>query len=215
MRKRFGDCLFDSETREVLRAGRTVHLSPKAYGLLELLLRRAPKAVSKDEIQAEVWDQVFLSESSLTNVVAELRAALGDRARKAMLLRTVHGFGYAFSGDVADAEDIAASGPSRFRLVRGKRVFQLLDGENVIGRDPDVQVCIDHKSVSRKHARIHIRNESVVLEDLESRNGTFLRGLRIESPVELHDGDIVGLGPVTLTFETLAQPGSTASDLTP
>jgi DNA-binding winged helix-turn-helix (wHTH) protein len=213
MRKRFRDCLFDPETREVFRAGETVHLSPKAYGLLELLLRRAPRAVSKDDIQAEVWGQVFLSESSLTNVVAEVRAALGDRARKGALLRTVHGFGYAFSGNVTDEEDIAASGPSRFRLVRGQRVFQLLDGENVIGRDPDVHICIDHKSVSRRHARIAVRGEIVTLEDLQSRNGTFVGGLRIDSPMELQDGDIIGLGPVTLTFEALATPGTTASDL--
>jgi DNA-binding winged helix-turn-helix (wHTH) protein len=213
MRKRFRDCLFDSETREVSRAGRTVHLSPKAYGLLELLLRKAPKAVSKDEIQAEVWGQVFLSESSLTNVVAELRAALGDRARKAALLRTVHGFGYAFSAEVADEEDAGASGPSQFRLLRGNRTFLLLEGENVVGRDPDARVRIDHRSVSRRHARINVRGESVTIEDLQSRNGTFVGGLRIDSPVELQDGAIIGLGPVTLTFEALAALGTTASDL--
>ena len=76
MRKRFRDCVFDSDSRELVRGGRPVHLSPKAYGLLELLLQRAPNAVSKDDIQSAVWGEIFVSESTLTNAIAEIRAAL-------------------------------------------------------------------------------------------------------------------------------------------
>jgi DNA-binding winged helix-turn-helix (wHTH) protein len=213
MRKRFGDFLFDSETRQLLREGRAVHLSPKAYGLLELLLSRMPKAVSKDEIQAAVWGQTFLSESTLTNVVTELRAAIGDRARRSELLRTVHGFGYAFCGDVIDDRGDELPAMPRFRLVRGKRSFPLVEGENVLGRDPDVNVCIDHASVSRRHARILIGEEKATLEDLGSRNGTFLGGRRLASIAHVQDGDVIGLGPVTVVFERLAASGTTESDL--
>lgn len=213
MRKRFRDCVLDSDTRQLLRAGRPVHLSPKAYGLLELLLRRAPKALSKDEIQRAVWGQSFLSESTLTNAVTEIRAAIGDRARESELLRTVHGFGYAFSGDAIDELADELPGTPRFRLVLGKRTFALAEGENVIGRDPDAQVRIDHASVSRRHARISIRGATAVLEDLRSRNGTFRAGKPIDSPEELEDGDAIGLGPVTLVFEKLGLPGTTESDL--
>jgi hypothetical protein len=169
--------------------------------------------VSKDEIQAKIWGQTFLSESTLTNVVAELRAAIGDRARGSKLLRTVHGFGYAFSGYVVDDGSEAVSGEPRFRLVRAGRTFALVEGENVLGRDPGVSVRIDHSSVSRRHARILIREGSAVLEDLHSRNGTFRAGKRLDSPEELADGDAVGLGPVTLVFERLETPGTTESDL--
>jgi DNA-binding winged helix-turn-helix (wHTH) protein len=215
MRKRFRDCLFDSETRELFRAGRTVHLSPKGYTLLDLLLRNAPKAVSKGEIQAEVWGQAFLSESSLTNIVAEVRAALGDRARKPALLRTVHGFGYAFCGEaIEEAERGKEKDLSPFRLSRGNRRFALSEGENILGRDPAADVHIEHRSVSRRHARISIRSCTPALEDLQSRNGTFLGGRRIDRPTKLHDGDVIGLGPVTLTFEALTAEGSTDTDLT-
>ena len=207
--------MFDSDTRELLRSGRPIHLSPKAYGLLELLLRRAPKALSKDEIQAAVWGQTFLSESTLTNVVTELRAAIGDRARKSEMLRTVHGFGYAFSGNALDVGPDEVPLVPRFRLVRGKRTFILVEGENVIGRDPDANVCIDHTSVSRRHARISIRGGTAVLEDLRSRNGTFRAGKAVDSPEELADGDTIGLGPVMLVFERLGAPGTTESDLRP
>ena len=213
MRKRFGSCVFDSEVRQLLREGRPVPLSPKAFGLLEILLERAPRAISKQEIQDALWPATFVSESSLTNVVAEARAALRDRARKPRLLRTVHGFGYAFSGEAVDEGPGAKEqGFSPFRLARGNRRFALSEGENVLGRDPRVDVPIDHGSVSRRHARISVRRQTAVLEDLQSRNGTFLAGRRIDSPVELHDGDIIGLGPVTLTFQALTSPGSTASD---
>ncbi len=215
VRRRFGDCLFDSATRQLLRAGRPVHLSPKAYSLLELLLSRAPTAVPKEEIQETLWPATFVSESSLTNVVAEARAALGDRARKPRLLRTVHGFGYAFCGTAFDEVTGAEAGDfAPFRLVRGNRKIPLSGGENILGRDPDASIRIDHESVSRRHARILIHGSKVVLEDLASRNGTFLAGRRIASPAELHDGDVIGLGPVALTFEIIAKPGSTASDLT-
>jgi DNA-binding winged helix-turn-helix (wHTH) protein len=213
MRKRFRDCVFDSETRQLLRGGRPVHLSPKAYGLLDLLLRRAPSAVSKDEIQTAVWGDVFVSESTLTNAVAEIRSAVGDLARAPELLRTVHGFGYAFSGGLSEDEGVAASAEHRFRLVRGKRTFPLFEGENILGRDPEARVSIDHASVSRHHARISVRDGNAELEDLGSRNGTFLSGGSVKSPTILKDGDVIGLGPVTFVFEILGTSGTTASDL--
>lgn len=214
MQKRFGDCVFDSETRQLLRAGRPVHLSPKAYRLLELLLERAPRVASKQEIQDVLWPRTFVAESSLTNIVSELRVAVGDRARKPAFLRTVHGFGYAFSGKVVAVRDSEKDeGYSPFRLERGKKKFALSEGQNIVGRDPDADIHIEHGSVSRRHARISVRGSKAVLEDLHSRNGTFVGGRRVESPMELRDGDVIGLGPVTLTFQKLTSPGSTASDL--
>jgi DNA-binding winged helix-turn-helix (wHTH) protein len=213
MRKRFRDCVFDTDTRQLLRAGRPVHLSPKAYGVLDLLLRRAPRAVTKDEIQTSVWADVFVSESTLTNAIAEIRAAVGDRARSPEILRTVHGFGYAFIGDPGEGEGAEPSANLRFRVVRGKRTFLLFDGENVLGRDPEARVSIDHASVSRHHARISIRNGKAEIEDLRSRNGTFVSGRPVTTPAALEDGDVIGLGPVTLVFEILGTSGTTESDL--
>src|SRR5205085_10963882 len=95
------------------------------------------------------------------------------------------------------------------RLTRGTQAFALQNGENVIGRDPDVHVFLDHPSVSRRHARISITPDRVVLEDLNSRNGTFVDGHGVTSPTELHDGTIVGVGPITLTFVSLSGAAST------
>jgi len=216
MRKSFGDCLFDSETRQLLRDGRPVPLAPKAYALLELLLGRAPQAISKEEICEELWPKTFVSDSSLTNAVAEAREAIGDRARDPTLIRTVHGFGYAFVGAVAE-EQASAGRPrfSRFRLALGNQRFPLFEGENVLGRDPEAAVVLDHGSVSRRHARIIVRKDIAILEDLKSRHGTFLHGARIDSPSELKDGDVFVIGPISMTILLLSGSGSTDSGLAP
>jgi DNA-binding winged helix-turn-helix (wHTH) protein len=78
-----------------------VHLEPKAFRLLELLLAARPKALSKRDLQDELWPKTYVSERSLARLVANLRIAIGDRATEPRFIRTVHGFGYAFCGDVS------------------------------------------------------------------------------------------------------------------
>jgi pSer/pThr/pTyr-binding forkhead associated (FHA) protein len=72
-----------------------------------------------------------------------------------------------------------------------------------------VRVYVDHPSVSRRHARISIADDRVTVEDLHSRNGTFIDGRGIDTPTEIHDGAVIGLGPITLTFLALSGPAST------
>jgi DNA-binding winged helix-turn-helix (wHTH) protein len=100
VRQRFGEFVLDLSRHQLLRDGHSVHLSPKAFELLALLVNRAPAAVSKDEIVRAVWPSVHVADASLTNVVAEIRAVTGDDARQPRFVRTVHAFGYAFSGEL-------------------------------------------------------------------------------------------------------------------
>src|SRR5215470_13614609 len=111
MRKRFGGFLYDSGTRQLWRGRRVVDLSPKALSFLELLLEHAPRALSKNEIQSTLWPDTFVSEANLTNLVSEIRTAMGQTARRTQFVRTVHRFGYAFSGDVTDAPGDEATSP--------------------------------------------------------------------------------------------------------
>ncbi len=210
----FGDSVFDSGRRQLLRDGQPVPLSPKAYQLLELLLERAPDAISKEEIQSALWPATFVGEASLTNLVAELRAAIGDRARDPKFLRTVHRFGYAFSGSVDERASDGVPAFASYRVQYGRQECILGPGENIVGREPGARVYIDHASVSRRHARIVVYPDRALLEDLQSRNGTFVDGRRIDAPTEIGDGAIIGLGPVTLTLVVARSPESTKSDLT-
>jgi DNA-binding winged helix-turn-helix (wHTH) protein len=211
MRVAFSECTFDSETRELFRGGRAVHLSPKAFRLLELLLESRPRALSKNELQEEIWPKTFVSEANLASLAAEARRAIGDRARGAKMLRTVYGFGYAFSGEAREERLAAASArDSRFLLVRDDERIPLEPGDNVLGRDPLASPRIDDDTVSRRHARLRITEEHATIEDLGSKNGTFVEGKRIGAkPVHLRDGNQIQVGSVFLSFQALSPAKST------
>ncbi len=70
----------------------------------------------------------------------------------------------------------------------GKRVF-IDQPELIIGRDERCSLVIPDRQVSREHARIWLEGERYALEDLDSKNGTFVNGRELEGPRFLQDGD--------------------------
>src|SRR5687767_8563539 len=76
----FGEFLFDCGSRQLLRAGVELHLSPKAQQLLHLLLAVRPRALSREELYDALWPSTFVCETNLANVVNEIRRTLGDDA---------------------------------------------------------------------------------------------------------------------------------------
>jgi DNA-binding winged helix-turn-helix (wHTH) protein len=212
MRLTFGDCVFDSGTREVFRGNRLVVISPKAFQLLEILIDRRPNAISKEELYQLLWPSTFVSDANLPNLVGELRAELGDDARTPRIIRTVQRFGYAFAAQTRAAPPRGRRrSSSLYRLVWGDREIALAPGENLFGRDEEAVVWIDDPLVSRRHARILIDESGALLEDLGSKNGTYLRGERIGMPTRLIDGDLLTIGPASMIFRILKETASTAS----
>jgi DNA-binding winged helix-turn-helix (wHTH) protein len=192
-----GACRFDALRREVRRGTERLHISPKGFELLGLLLARRPRAISKDELFSLLWPTTFVTEASLAVLVAEIRRELGDDARVPRYVRTVHGFGYAFSEDgVTENGDDA----SVFRLIWGVREVSLSAGENILGRELPASVHIDDATVSRHHARIVVGAGRAELEDLGSKNGTWVRGARLAGAHALADGDELRFGSVPMTF---------------
>ncbi len=208
MRLPFADCVLDLDTREVFRESRAVPLSPKAFELLELLVRERPKAVSKDTIHETLWRGVFVSDASLSNLVAELRAALGDNAERSHVIRTVRRFGYAFIG-AAPASTEKEAGTASYRLLWEAREIELEDGDNLLGREKGVRVWIDDPAVSRHHARIRVVSGRAMIEDLDSKNGTVLNGSVIDRATPLSDGDRLQIGRAEMTIRELRPTGST------
>jgi len=206
----FGAFTLDVDTRQLLRGPEKlpVHLSPKAYELLRVLVDERPRALAKNELHERLWPSSFVSEATLSSLIAELRGALGERGREPGFIRTVHGYGYAFSGV---AEEIGGADPARIAswIVCNGRETSLADGEHIIGRDADVAVPLNSPTVSRHHARIVIEGDAATLEDLGSKNGTAVRGQKITSPVNLADGDRIRIGAFELTFRMLNSLGST------
>ena len=207
----FGRFVLDRDTHELRDAGRTVSLSPKAYQLLDVLVTNRPKALKKSDLQEQLWPGTFVVEKNLVNLVAEIRAALGEDATHPTFVRTVHRFGYAFRDPTSqpDAARPDRRQRARFRLVWDGGRLGLADGEYILGRDPDLELFLDAADISRRHARITINGDEATIEDLESKNGTFIGDDRVAAVTRLADGDSIRVGSVRLTFTAVRSRGST------
>src|SRR5262249_35694659 len=154
--------------------------------------------IDKAELHAEIWPRTFVVDANLTVLVAELRRALADSPRAPRFIRTVHALGYAFCGDAADlgAAGSPARSAARCWLTRNERTIVLADGENIIGRDPDCDVWLDASGVSRRHARLDVARDGaiVTLEDLGSKNGTFVDGSPARGAVPVTNGSVIQVG---------------------
>jgi DNA-binding winged helix-turn-helix (wHTH) protein len=211
MRIRFGEFTLDTDSRQLRWGDAERHLSPKGFDLLRLLVENRPRALSKAELHERLWPSTFVSEATLSSLVAEVREALGEDARGGGFVRTVHRFGYAFGGAATELE-------SRVPPTDGDRVrcwiiwefgqIALRDGEHLLGRDGDVAVWLESPTVSRHHARIRVSGSDATIEDLGSKNGTHLRGACLTAPAPLADGDEILLGSVLVKFR---RPGTGAS----
>jgi DNA-binding winged helix-turn-helix (wHTH) protein len=210
---RFGDFELDVAAFTLRRDGIPVPLEKIPMEVLVLLVQHAGTLVARDSIHGALWgSDVFLDrDAAINTAIRKIRKALGEDVERPRFVETVVGKGYRFVGQIVpETVDPPRPRPAAvYRLTRGTDAFALHDGENLIGRDPGVHVFLDHPSVSRRHARISIAAGRVVLEDLNSRNGTWIDGRGITAPTEVHDGAIIGVGPITLTFVSPTGAAST------
>jgi DNA-binding winged helix-turn-helix (wHTH) protein len=213
MKYAFGSICVDADARRISSTAGPMHLTRKAFDLLLLLLERRPDAVSKEQIYTRLWPDTFVAESSLQTLIHEIRQAIDDRGSRQSWIRTVHGIGYSFAGDVVVSQAPSArppfERPAAWLLGESIRIA-LHPGENILGRGVKDVVEIDLPTISRRHARIVI-GDSVTVEDLGSKNGTWLKEERLAGPRVLADGDEVWLGSAKFTFRLARSPKSTES----
>jgi len=207
---RFADFTVNADTRQLLKGDREVHLSPKAFELLTFLIEQRSRALSKTKLQEQLWPSTFVGETNLATLVAEIRRAVDDSAQGSRVVRTVHRFGYRF---VAALDDVEAPGADAAHtavdmyLATANQRYRISQGAAVIGRAPDAGIRVDSGGVSRHHARIVVSGSEARIEDLGSKNGTFVDGQPVTSPRLLNDGNEVRVGPVAFTFR-MALPGA-------
>ena len=209
MAYRFGPFLYDATSHRLLRDGTEIPLTHKTRELLLLFLHSPGRLLTRAEITEKVWPDVAVTDDAVRFQMGELRKALGDSGEG--FIRTIRREGYRWESPVkpgADRPVRSGAGeerpPYRARLVLDSREVQLVEGENILGRDPDAALWIDHPSVSRRHARVLIGRGKAVLEDLDSKNGTLLNGKTIAARVTLADGDEVRIGHETMVFRLLS-----------
>ncbi len=207
----FAGFAIDSDTRQLLEDGREVHLSPKAFELLLLLVRQRSRALSKAELQESLWPSTFVGETNLATLVAEIRRALHDSAQEATFVRTVHRFGYRFVAEVSERPPVVGrpDGRPHMYLATGDRRYPLREGTVIVGRGGDAGIQIDSGGVSRHHARITVHGGEAHVEDMASKNGTFVDSRPVTGRSVLTDGDEIRVGSVTLTFRIASATDAT------
>lgn len=210
MTHQFGAFTLDSDTRRLLKDRQEVHLTPKAFELLLLLVENRSHAMSKADLHQRLWPSTYVAETNLAGLIVELRRALADSPGRPRYIRTMHRFGYWFVGSVAQEERTAVVRPRiKYWLVWETRQIPLAEGDNIVGRGEDADVWINAAGVSRHHARVTLAAGGVTVEDLGSKNGTYVRGRRVSSPSTIADGDQIRVGSVVITLRIPPPAAST------
>lgn len=206
----FGACVVDLRTRELKTKGTATALPPKMFCLLTVLLEHRPRALSKTELHERIWADTFVSDGTLSGLVADLRRTIGDDGGAGHLIRTLYGFGYAFSGEasVVSAAPPSDVGPVHYLMCRDGEIA-LTPGRYAVGRARESAVWIDDPAVSRRHAQITVARDVVTLQDLGSKNGTHLNGRRLQAVEVLTDGNRIVVGPAHMRYRVVSGDGST------
>ncbi|MEO6239664.1 MAG: FHA domain-containing protein [Vicinamibacterales bacterium] len=198
----------DARQGVLLRDGEIVALAPKAFDLLLVLIDGRGRVISKEELMTRVWPDSVVEEANLSHQIYKLREALSEGPGQRWI-ETIPRRGYRFAGPVTEGVEGTGAASSMPTLRWGDREIPLAQGVNLLGRTPECLISIDAVSVSRQHARIIVNRQDAVVEDLRSKNGTFVNGTRIVAAVALRDGDEIRLGTVPLTFHTSSALPST------
>ena len=188
-----GDWLVVPSLNRLSRGGESVPIELKLMEVLVHLAERQGELVSKRDLIDDVWKVEIVSDGTLTRAIALLRKALGDDARHPRFIETIPKRGYRFIAPVGEPQETRSPG-LRFKLETPEGEILLTEGEILIGRDPEAMVRVDIGGVSRRHARIVVDGADVTLEDLGSKNGTYLRGRRVDKPIRLAHGDEIRIG---------------------
>jgi hypothetical protein len=204
----FGEFVYDPGARSLTRNGEAVPLAPRAFDLLGALLAARPRALDKAELITQLWPGTWVSRTSLAQLVTQLRKATGDDTRRPRLIRTVFGHGYAWICEALDLDGEPASGSrpeARCWMRHGGVDVVLRPGHNVVGRSSDAVVRLRSDQASRRQAVVVVDGGTVTIEDLDSRNGTFLNGRRLGGKATLRDGDHIAVGDEVMVFCAAAE----------
>lgn len=209
MTARFGSFELDFQRRQLTGQGEVLHLTPKAFDLLWLLVESAPRVVAKTEIHRHLWPAGAVTDATLVGLVKEIRRVLADNSPDKPIIRTVHRVGYACDLPVVHASTRTVR-DNHWLMAAGRRIA-LVAGENLIGRDPSAHVWLEHATLSRRHARLTVHATHAVLEDLGSKNGTSVGGVVLTAPATLRNGDEFACGQLMMTYRQAGASAPTAT----
>lgn len=149
---RFGSCELDLNAYEFRMGGNAVHIEPRSFELLRYLIENRDRMVSKEEIFDHIWEGRIVSDSALSTQIKAIRKLVGDDGKKQSLIRTVHGKGFRFVGEVTQSDQpssgsalstpspsVPTEGPG---AAQGRPSLAVFPFENV-GGDPEQEYFSD------------------------------------------------------------------------
>lgn len=212
---RVGQWWVDATACELRDGDTVVRLRPKVMDLLAAFARNPGEVLSKHCLLDLVWSDVTVGDASLTVAVGELRDALGDHPEAPEYIETIPRRGYRLIAPVSGNQAVEVSTEaSRFWLTGAGLELLLRQGINLIGRAPDAEIRIESPKISRRHAQITVDGDTAVVEDLGSKNGTFVGDIRIEEPTPLKNNDQLRLGQLAAILHiVIADRNSTITEL--
>lgn len=187
----------DAESGVLTQGDSSVRVRPKVMDLLVALTERPGELWSKESLIARLWNDVVVGDASLSVLVAELREAFDDDTKSPKFIETIPRRGYRLIAAVRGVESVRTT---RYALASTEGLVLLLEGENLIGRDPEAGVWIGSSLVSRHHSLIVVAGNTATIEDLDSKNGTYVNGKLVEEAELLSAGDRINLGRLAATY---------------
>jgi len=176
----------------------TAHLEPKVMDVLVCLAEHASDVVSKELLLRSVWADSCVTDDVLRRAIFELRRVFGDEARRPRVIQTIPKRGYRLIAAVVSDIDRTTVSPATegtiCTLTWQDGCVTLKEGTYLLGREESLPIRVPFSSVLRRHARLTIAGGAVTVEDLASKNGTFLRSKRLTAPTLLRNGDTLVTG---------------------
>ncbi|OUS05236.1 hypothetical protein A9Q96_12325 [Rhodobacterales bacterium 52_120_T64] len=102
----FQEFELDTNHLELRRSGKPQKIEPQVFSLLELLVSKHHRIVSKDEINQQVWGGRVVSEATVNSRIRSARLAIGDNGKSQKLIKTTHNHGFRFVGDPVSTGNI-------------------------------------------------------------------------------------------------------------
>jgi DNA-binding winged helix-turn-helix (wHTH) protein len=213
---RFESFELDRSQYRLAREHVTIPIKRMVLDVLAYLVEHRDRVVTREELLSEVWRGRFVSDGVLSLTVHEARRALGEDAHRGTFIKTLHGRGYQFLW--RPVEELAGEEPPRREAVVAYLQWAggqtpLPEGAHFIGRDATSTVVLDSLRVSRHHARLAVSSSATVVEDLGSKNGTLLNGVRVSQPTSLCDGDVLEICGVAIRFRLAGSDLSTVTSV--
>ena len=109
MTYRFETFELDTDRYELRRDGEAVRMEPQVFDVLAYLVEHHDRMVPKDELLEKVWGDKYISEAAVNSRLMAARRAVGDSGKEQRLIKTMHGRGFRFVGEVNAAAPVVTS----------------------------------------------------------------------------------------------------------